>query len=215
MAEIILLVISLCIDSIAVSYTLASSQQIRVGWGSSAVISGIGAGILLLSLSLASGISGIIPKGICVMISGIFLIALGFMTSFTSVLKGYLKGVRGLKRLKFRLAGIDWVISLYLDESLADTDLSKSISPREAVALAITLSLDSLVSGFSAGLSMGGVKIITLTVGALFILGVLGVYIGNRLGFWSKGKTLKKRLELDWISGLTLITLGIIKLIKY
>lgn len=213
MAEIILLVISLCIDSIAVSYTLASSQQIRVGWKSAAVISGIGAGILLLSFTMAGAVSEIIPGMICVTISGVFLIALGFMTSFSSGLKGYLRRVRGLKHLKFRLAGVDWVISLYLDESLADADSSKSISPKEAVALAITLSLDSLVSGFSAGLSMGGTKTLILSVTALFILGVLGVYIGNRLGFWSKKAS--GRLELDWISGLTLIALGIIKLIKY
>ena len=111
------------------------------------------------------------------------------------------------KNLSFSISGVGFVVSVFLDETKADTDKSKTLSPREALTLAIALSADSLGSGFGAGLAGAGIlPVCIMSFGA----GLAAVAAGAKAG----AVTGKKRPGISWISGILLIILAVMNLIK-
>jgi len=54
------------------------------------------------------------------------------------------------KKIKFSFFNINFILTLYADPEKADVDFSKTLSPKESVALAISLSFDGLAVGFGA-----------------------------------------------------------------
>ena len=94
---------------------------------------------------------------------------------------------------------------LFFDGAAADTDNSKSISPREAVALAAALSADSLVTGVSAGLDDLNVPMLAAVS---FAAGLLTISIGWRLG---QKIASSQKLKLGRLCGAALIVLAFLK----
>lgn len=94
----------------------------------------------------------------------------------------------------------------YTDAKYVDTDHSKTISPKEAVLLAVTLSLDGVAAGF--GSALGNINGIAVFLCSLFTEGAalfLGLYLGNR----AAGKC---SCNISFLGGLILLALAFFKL---
>lgn len=78
----------------------------------------------------------------------------GLIKLFDSSIKSFIRKHKGIrKQLKFSMFSLNFNLNIYADPEDADTDSSRDLSPREAVSLAIALSLDGLAVGFGAGLA--------------------------------------------------------------
>lgn len=69
---------------------------------------------------------------------------MGTVSLFQNMLKNALRKRQGEGGLKFSFFNIDFVICVYLDETKADCDSSKTLSAKEAVTLALALSATPL-----------------------------------------------------------------------
>jgi putative sporulation protein YtaF len=129
----------------------------------------------------------------------------GISILFQKVTKSILgKCYNNRKTVKF----LGLVIDIYLDETKADKDMSNTLSPGEAFALAAALSVDSLASGLGAGLV--GVNIFRIAVISV-AMGIIAITLGGLLGRFAG---LKSKLDLSWMSGAILIVLAVLKLVK-
>lgn len=95
-----------------------------------------------------------------------------------------------------------FVLSVYADPENADTDDSRSISPKEALSLAAALSLDGAAAGFGAALGSAepaAVFFASLIIGAGAVFG--GFFLGNLTAS-------RLRFPVSWLSGTILIALA-------
>ncbi len=140
---------------------------------------------------------------LCVILLG----ALGLLKLFDSALKSLIRR-RGdfEKQIRFSFSELRFILRIYADPAEADRDHSRSLSPGEAVFLAIALSFDSLAVGLGAGLTHPNpllVVLLSFLVGCLAIGG--GCYLGKKI---SQGHM----IDLGWLSGLLLLSLALFKL---
>ena len=101
-----------------------------------------------------------------------------------------------------------FILQVYADEIKADFDNSKCLNVKESFYLALALSLDSLAVGFGSSLcSINYIEVLILC----FVIGMfcvsLGVFLGRKFAQ-------KIHFELSWLSGLLLIILAIIRVLK-
>ena len=205
MLEIFLLVLAVSIDSFITSFSYGISK-IKIPIKSALLISAVGSGLLGVSMLLADFIASFIPAFTGKLISASLLFLIGGMSFFSELIKNILRKHKGIKELKFKYSGIGFVLSLYLEETSADIDNSNSISVREALFLALALSADNLVTGFSAGLFEAD---ILLTVGIAFIMGFCTVFFGSRFG----GKCIRTfKSDMSFLSGAVLMLLAVIRI---
>lgn len=197
MLKNILLIGALCIDGFAAAVGIGSAG-IKIPFRSAVIISLIGTLFLSCSVAFAGVISLVLPLGSCRVISFLLLISLGIFNLF----QNYFKAL--FSRRKRDTAKND-PVRLFFDGAAADTDNSKSISCREALALSVALSADSLVTGISAGL--GEIDLPVLAAG-VFAAGLLSVLIG-----WRIGRKLASALNINlgWLCGAVLIILAFLK----
>lgn len=202
----VLLVIALCVDAFATSVTYGI-RKIKIPVSSALVISFIGTTFLGIALSLATVLKQFISSQTCIAISVALLFFLGITSLFQSTIKSYLKKHKGQKNVKFSLFDISFVVDIYIDETKADYDNSKTLSAKEAILLAIALSVDSLATGFSAGLAINSIlEVLILCFVMGFVAVKIGCFIGDRI---SK----KSKVNLSWSSGVILIILAVLKII--
>lgn len=205
MTEEILLVAAVSVDAFLASFAYGA-DKIRIPWLSAMIINIIGTAVLIFSL-LASKLAGTaVSPEICRWMGFLILMFIGTASLFQNGLKSLLKKKRE-KKLSFSISGIGFVVSVFLDETCADTDKSKSLSPKEALVLALALSADSLGSGFGAGLS--GANITAVCVMS-FAAGIAAVAAGSAAGRRIGGD----RPGAAWISGVFLILLAVIGYFK-
>lgn len=192
MIKILLLVAAVSTDCFTSSIGIGGAG-IKIPFRSALIISGVGTLFLGLSVGFAEMLSAVIPQTLCGVIYSITLIALGIF----NLLKNYIG--------KFLKKKENKAVAIFFDGTAADKDNSKSISTKEAAALAIALSADSLVTGISAGLSDMNVPLLCVCT---FIAGIAAVSIG-----WQLGRKIVSsfRIDLGWLCGAILIILGVIK----
>lgn len=201
----LLLVIAISIDAFAVSVTYGI-RKIKIPLVSAMIISLTGTGFLLISLFFAKLFSNFLPPSTCTALSVILLIIIGLTDLFQSSIKSYLRKHKGQANVSFSLFNISFGVDIFLDETKADRDNSKTLSPKEAVMLAIALSIDSLATGFSAGLSLTNIP---LQIIFCFIAGIVFCLTGRLIGEKIQAKS---RIDLSWLSGVILIILAITKI---
>lgn len=197
MLKIILLTAAVCTDGFAAAVGIGAAG-IKVPVRSAVIISFTGALFLSCSAAFADLIGQFIPERVCEAVSFVLLMLLGLFNLF----QGYFK--RLAERLK-RGGKTSNPAVLFFDGTAADTDGSKSISPREAVALAAALSADSLVTGVSAGLDSLNVP---LLAAVSFAAGLLSISLGWRLG---RKIASSLNINLGWLCGAALIVLAFLK----
>ncbi|MCR0262827.1 manganese efflux pump [[Clostridium] innocuum] len=195
-----LLVIALSLDSFLASLAYGG-EHIRIPWKSAILISSIGVLFLSLSLYTAAFIQQFIPPYICRLISFLIFFMIGISSLFQGTIKSFL-GTYKRKKLSFEYSGISFVLDIYLDETKADADHSKLLSLKEALYLAIALSIDSLASGFALGISI--VQPLPVLI-ISFCIGILAILCGSFLG--SRMLSLKE-CRLSWLSGVLFLILA-------
>lgn len=202
----ILLVTALCLDAFTASLAYAINKT-RIPFLSMTVISLICTTVLAISLGIGSAAKQIIPVNITGIICFIILFGIGIIKCFECFLKRYiLKNQKSAKRIKLKLFDVYFVLMVYADNIKADIDNSKVLSSKEAVYLALALSLDGFAAGFGYGLTdINYFQIILLSL----ISNIIAISVG-----YIFGKLLIKVTDMDfsWLGGVILIILAFTKL---
>lgn len=150
MTEDMLLVLAMSTDAFfaALSY---STGKIKIPAVSAFVISIISSAVLTASMLISAAAGAFIPESFCRTAGAVLLGVIGITGFCQNGLKSILRKHKGNGKVSFSCFNIGFVISVYLDETKADADRSKILSPKEAVALALALSVDSVSGGLGGG----------------------------------------------------------------
>lgn len=201
--EIILFTLALSIDSFAASFAYGASN-IKIPLMSIFTISGICSSILCISLLAGGSLLQLIPPAFSHNISFLLLFSIGLIKFFDSQVRRFInKGNFNRHEIHFHFLSLSFIITIYGNPEKANVDHGQELSPKEAISLAIALSLDSAAAGLGA-LSISSYPLPSFLCSFLF--GILAVLFGSFLG-----NTLVKKTHSDftWIGGLLLICLAI------
>ena len=205
MLEILLLVLSVSLDSFIASISYGSSK-IKIPLISALIVDIISSSMLGISLVFGSFLQNYISINIAKLFSFIILFILGFYRLFEGLLKSYInKKSKNSSPLTFKLFDFNFVLQVYANEIKADFDKSKTLSYKEAVYLSFALSLDSLAVGFGSSLIIINyilVFIISIIIGLIAIL--LGADIGKKF-------VENINFNFSWLSGTMLIILAFLR----
>lgn len=204
--ETVLLVLALSLDAFAASVAYGS-KKIKIPFLSIIIINIVCTFFLVTSILGGSLIKKILPGKITILISFTILMLLGVYYFFEGIIKIYLeKKLDKKEKVKFKLFDIWFIIDIYVDETNADYNKSNNLNSKEAVYLAVALSLDSLAVGF--GSALGNINYINVIILSL-VVGIFsirtGLLIGDRIAK-------KSKVNLSWLAGLILIILASLKL---
>lgn len=208
MLESLLLVSSLCIDSFVASVAYGTSK-IRIPPLSMIIINLVCTLTLACSLFIGSIFKSLLPNNVPMFLGFSLLMLLGIYRLFEYIFKSYIaKCSKSDKPLTFKLFDFQFILQVYADEIKADFDKSKCLNVKESVYLALALSLDSLAVGFGSSLcSINYIQVLILC----FVIGIfcvsLGVFLGRKFAQ-------KLHFELSWLSGVLLIILAILRVLK-
>ena len=204
----LLLVSSLCIDSFVASISYGTSK-IRIPPLSVIIINLVCTSTLACSLLIGSIFKSFLPGDLPVALGFLLLMALGIYRLFEYIFKSYIsKCSKSDSPLKFKLFDFQFVLQVYANEIKADFDNSKSLNIKESFYLALALSLDSLAVGFGSSLcTINYIQVLILC----FVIGILCVSLGVFIG---RQFAQKLHLELSWLSGVLLILLEILRVLK-
>lgn len=204
--EIVLLILAISLDSFVASVHYGI-KKIKIPFSSVLVINLICSSLLGMSIFLGKEVQKFLPNGATSIVSFVILSLLGIYYLFEGLIKFHLESKKNKKgELEIKFADIRFMINIYIDETKADKDKSKVLDYKEAVYLAIALSLDSLTIGFGSGLSnMNYLSVMLFSLLGGFTSIVLGLTIGQRLS-----KEIK--FNISWISGIFLIILAFLRL---
>lgn len=180
------------------------NSGIRIPFTSAAVINLMGAAVLGLALTLSDIAGGFIPAELCRTLGLIVLTSIGVITVFKSLVRILVRRLSQRGELSLRTGSSGLIIKLYLDDTAADTDGSKSLSPSEAAALALASSLDSAATGLSCGFC--GISPLR-TAALAFFAGFAAVAVGSLAG----RKIAASDCELSWLGGVMLIAFAIVE----
>jgi putative sporulation protein YtaF len=202
----ILLVTALCLDAFTASLAYGVNKT-KMPPVTILVISVICTSVLALSTGIGAAAQNIISQNISSVFSFAVLLLIGVVKSFESFLKRFITKKDGCEnQIKMKLFDINFVLSVYADSEKADIDQSKTLSVKEAVYLALALSLDGFAAGFGWGLAPGNyIELILLSL----LSNILAVTLGYLMG---KLLTRITKIDFSWIGGLILIILAFTKL---
>lgn len=197
----LLIAFIVCIDTYLAAAAYCTSG-IRIPLISGAVISITGAAVLGISIKfsvfLRSFISPELFHTCCIAI----LCLIGLLMIFRSIIRETLKKISENGGISLKTNKGSLVVRMYLDDTAADTDNSKTISLPEAFTLALASSLDSAVTGIgsaSSGISPAAATVLT------FVFGCIALFMGNVTG--KKISSLDH--DLSWVGGVLLILFAI------
>ena len=208
MLESLLLVSSLCIDSFVASVAYGTSK-IRIPPLSTILINLVCTITLACSLFIGSIFKSFLPGNLPTILGFLLLMAIGIYRLFEYIFKAYIsKCSKSNSPLTFKMFDFQFILQVYADEIKADFDNSKCLNVKESFYLALALSLDSLAVGVGSSLcSINYIEVLILC----FVIGMfcvsLGVFLGRKFAQ-------KIHFELSWLSGLLLIILAIIRVLK-
>ncbi len=197
MEFLLLAAISLDLFFVCLSYGL---RGIRILPASVLVLSGVSTVYLAAAAAAGFGLRQLVSPPVFTYFGFAILLFLGCASLLEGPIQTLSKKLR-LGRLHLRLAKIHLVFEIYLDKTKADQDDSKSLTPYEAVFLALPLSLDC----FFTGLSLSFRQPLWILLPYMFLISlvfcVLGIFSAKWLPFGEgQGSSI--------ISGLLLILLA-------
>ncbi|MBR1592182.1 MAG: manganese efflux pump [Ruminococcus sp.] len=178
------------------------SGGIKIPLLSAFVINFICAAVFGISIYFSSFAGSFVSVGFCRLTGTVIMVAIGILTMVKSLVRNAVSRLNDEKKVSVKMGGLNFVIKLYLDDTAADTDHSKILSPHEAAALALSGSLDSAATGMGCG-SSG----INPVISALFtfIAGCAAVALGTLAG--KKISSLEH--DLSWLGGVMLIIFAV------
>lgn len=193
----IFLAIIVSLDTYLASVTYCNSG-IKIPFLSMTVISLISAVMLGLSLGFSDFIGSFVSPELCHICGTAVITAIGIMTIFKSIIRSIINHISAKGEVSVRSGKYGIVMKLYLDETTADFDNSKTLSMAEASALALASSLDSVATGLSSGFS--GISPFPAFV-FTFIAGIISITLGNITG----KKLSSLHHDFSWVGGILLI----------
>lgn len=205
--ESVIFITAISTDALIASLAYGSNK-IKIPMISALVISFLCTAILGISLLIGVLFRAYIPIGVLHLISFSILFVLGIIKLLDNIIKASIdKHTVINKQIKFSLLNLNFILNIYANPKEADLDESKSLSPKEALSLAVALSIDSLAAGVGAALA--NINLPALLVASL-LLTVIAVKSGELLG-----NKLSEKLpfRLSWLSGIILISLAILRLL--
>lgn len=204
--EALLLTSALSLDALVASFSYGINK-IKIPIRSAMIINLICTGLLTASLFLGMALSTVISPVTAKIISCTVLIIIGLMKLFDSLIKKRIKSNKPIDRdIKFKFLSLTFIVKVFAEPEKADFDESKTLSIKEAVPLAIALSIDSLAAGFGAGIVSANVWFI---IGFSLITDLFAIYGGSAIG----RKIAKvSSVNLSWLSGVILIALAVSKI---
>lgn len=205
LTEALAIALALSLDCFACGLAYGASH-IKIPVRSALVVSLVCSITLGFTLIAGSIVAPYIDAYAVKLLSFGILLVMGLLKVCENAVKLWLKG-RGTRQLTFKLFDVRFILKVFEDEQAADNNKDKVLSAREAISLALALSLDGLAVGFSAGIS--GVNSVYLLVLSLAI-GATALLVGQQTGNTATQKT---KDGLCWVSGIILIALAISKLL--
>lgn len=204
--EAMILSASLSIDAFIASFAYGSNK-IKIPFTSVQIINIVCSFILGLSILAGTILRQYISHGFAVMIWFVILFTLGVVKLLDSITKSIIEKYNNFsKEMKFSMFNFKFILHLYANPEDADIDLSKTISPMEAISLAFALSLDSVAVGIGAALgNVNGWVVFLTSLLADMLAIMLGCYIGNKAAR-------KASFNISWLGGVILIILAFTKL---
>lgn len=194
-------------DSFVASMALGA-DGVRIPVRSAALIGGVSAGVLTTALLLGQLLAPVLPLWALKTVSFLVLVTLGLIRLFEGLIKTLLREGGGTSAdLRFRFLSFQFLLTIYADGALADADHSKTLTPGEAGALSLALSLDSLAAGIGAGLTTTAPLLLWCVLS--FSLCMALVLLGERLG----RRAVFGRGWVSSVAGVALLVLGILKLV--
>ena len=194
--------LSLSLDTFAACFAYGSGKY-RLPFFSGLIIDLVTSAVLGLSMFFGSLLQPWIPLSFSRAICFLLLFSMGSMHLLDEAAKAFLRRHDSFFRnISFSALNFRFVLSVYADPENADTDDSRSISPKEALSLATALSLDGAAAGFGAAL--GSAKPATVFFASL-IIGAGAVFGGFFLGNLTAARL---RFPVSWLSGAILIALA-------
>ncbi len=199
MFQACLLALAVCMDTFFAAMG-CSMNGILIPKRCALLISFVGTAFLAVSLSGAQLLGMILPEYIFRYLG----FAILFLLGSSQIMKEFLTILFRKHRPHWNWKALGLVIDICFDETLADTDHSKTLSLSEAAAYSAALSLDSLASGLGAGIQKAYIPVcLVLTLCAGFLLTLSGAEFG---------KICHQKKNLSWLGGVMLLILAFCRL---
>jgi len=198
-----LLVFALGVDALICSFSYGVNK-IRISMKSMIVINLITLLLLATGITIAQILEEFLPSTVIYGLAFLVLFFIGLIKIFEGTIKSIIKRHDGSRNFNFSLFNFGFVLQVFAQPELADSDASKELSITESVPLAFALGFD----GLSVGLSVG---LMTLNIPLLFVMsfvvGIVCVAVGSYLG---RKASQKISFDLSILSGLILILIAIL-----
>ena len=192
--------VSLSVDTFVCSFAYGVNK-IKIPFKSAIIINIICAITMALSVFLGKVFAEFINESVASWISFGALTLIGLLKVLDPLIKKLIAKISEKHSNKF--------LKVVHDNTSADANQNKILSPLEAISLALALCIDSLAVGFSATISSGLSWQLVL---AAFITDFAAINLGSLIG----RKVFKNvKLNLDWLSGVILIVLAATRLILH
>lgn len=142
--EAIALSSSLSLDAFTAGFAYGSNK-IKIRFLAVQVINIICSLTLGIALVLGDVVKDYISSWVTAILCFSILFLIGLIKLLDSITKSVIRKYNDInKELKFSFFNFKFILKLYADPELADVDCSKTLSTKEAIALATSLSLDGL-----------------------------------------------------------------------
>lgn len=197
LSQEIFLAVIVSIDTYLAAAAYCNSG-IRIPPVSSAVISLICAAVLAVSIRFSGFLGNYIPPDVCRICGLSIIIFIGVLTIVKSLVRSLVRRISKVGEVSLKMKGSPLILKLYLDDTAADMDNSKTLSAGEAAALALASSFDSAATGLSSGFA--AIRPFATFIFA-FICGFLAIFLGTLTG----KKISSLRHDLSWVGGVLLI----------
>ncbi|MDB8791261.1 sporulation membrane protein YtaF, partial [Romboutsia sp. 1001216sp1] len=136
MLQSLLLVLSLSLDTFVASVAYGTNK-IKIPFKSASIITLVSTITLGISLFLGSLFKDLLSANIASLLSFLLLLGLGIFRLFECIIKSYIDKIYNNQApLTFKLFDFKFVLEIYADETKADYDKSKMLTPKEAFYLA-------------------------------------------------------------------------------
>lgn len=218
--SLIFFALALNIDAIGVGIAYGI-RRIKLPLTSMLIICSVSMSAISLSMMAGQVIVRFIPPAFTQHIGGVILLGIGTFTIYQYYRQKKYCPLREEEKqpdvrppedqhspkpvLQMKFLGL--VIHVLKEPHLADIDVSGLISPKEALLLGVSLSMDALGAGIA--ISLLGYKIITTAL-CLGICQMISTYLGLSAGRGLSGSFLSRQIAV--LPGLILIVLGMIKM---
>ena len=205
--EAALLAFALSVDALTSGFAYGS-RQIKIPFASVMVINIICSSTLGIALIAGSAVSRYLPPWFTTTISFGILFAFGMSKLLDSITKSFIRKHNHFqKEIHASFLNLKFILRLYANPEKADQDGSKSLSIPEAALLAVSLSLDGIAIGLSAG--MAHINILAVFLWSLLsdmVFVMAGEFVGNKAAR-------KLPFNISWVGGVVLIWLAFSKLL--